>query len=126
MRNQKLVKEFIALESLKLCSPVQPSSDGKMAAKRGCPRRFRISSVCFSDPKYYFEEIEIRVKVNYDFGDRHDGFILMGKLIGESTDLNVEVAPKKDINHKEGRCSYTIISPNNETIGISLILELLY
>ena len=134
MRIQKVVKEFLALESIPLTflkeGPISIAGDkskGVIASRRGCPRQFRISGVCFSDSKYYFEEAEIRIKVDYEFGDYADSFMLKGKLIGDGVDMNVDIAPKRDINYKEGKCTYTLMGlADSPFIGISLMLEVLY
>ena len=95
MRIQKMTREYLALEYIPLSIGANISSIGNntsvKASKRGCPRRFRVSGVCFSDSKYYFEEVEISIKVNYEFGDYADSFILKGRLIGDGVDLNVDV-----------------------------------
>lgn len=92
------------------------------AARKGCPKRFRATSICYSNEKHYFEEVEIIILVQYEYGDRKDQFMLSGKSYGsQDIELNVKVAPKKDIDYRNGRCKYSLINQ-----GMSIMLELLY
>jgi hypothetical protein len=117
MRN-KVIKEFLPLgvENLSLHDrPIQ-------ANRRGTPQRFRATSICLSDIEDTFDYFKITIEVLYEFGDRKDRFIISGmSFAGLDTELNVEIAPSKDLDHKNGKCKYQII---NE--GTSLVLELLY
>lgn len=118
MKN-KILKEYLPLFLENISVTAEPVS----AIRRGCPRRFRATSICYSDEKSYFEERDITILVEYEYGDRKDQFVLAGNSYGsQDIELDVIVAPKKDIDYKNGRCKYRLLSEN----GTSLVLELLY
>ncbi len=112
----------ITLVDISNNNTVSNSSTAISVARKGCPKRFRATSICYSNEKHYFEEVEMTILVQYEYGDRKDQFVLSGNSYGsQDTELNVKVAPIKDIDYRNGRCKYSLINH-----GMSIVLELLY
>jgi hypothetical protein len=115
--------EVLTLQRNPFNELVNINHDYTEAGNRGCPIRFRATNIVFGDEKYYDEISVIQIKVHYQYGDYEDNFVL-GAVIhkGVDTECNVVIPPDEDINYREGKCSYCIVSGP----AVSLILNLLY